>query len=138
MCKLEYKINNMDKTINKNTRNVIWLEFEYYKYMNNKNRNLTNIIAIGCIFFITICGIVWINIIDTKALSPLGNTNENYKMVSEEFGDDFSSFIKDNSFFKIYKEKDDILIRIGENNFKVSKQFKYIPKDESKDEDLNK
>lgn len=106
--------------------------------MCKKNHNLANIIIICSTFAIMLGGLIWVNVVDTKALSPLGNTNENYKMVSEEFGDDFSSFIKDNSFFKIYKEKDDILIRIGENNFKVSKQFKYIPKDERKDEDLNK
>lgn len=44
--------------------------------------------------------------INTKALSPLGNTNENYKLVSNEFGEDFSNFIKDNSFLKIYKESE--------------------------------
>ncbi len=41
-------------------------------------------------------------------------------MVSKEFGEDFSKFIKDNSILKIYKEKDNILIRIGENNFVIS------------------
>ena len=95
--------------------------------MNTKNS--IRIIIVGCTLGMTICGILWINIIDTKALSPLGNTNENYKMVNKEFGEDFSSFIKDNSFLKIYKEKDDILIRIGENNFKLSKNFKFMPKD---------
>lgn len=94
--------------------------------MKKKNYNLFNGMIITAAVMMTICGIIWINIVDTKALSPLGNTNENYKMVSAEFGDDFSSFIKDNSFLKIYKEKDDILIRIGENTFKVSKNFKFM------------
>lgn len=106
--------------------------------MRKKNHNLINITIICCTFIIMLSGIIWVNVVDTKALSPLGNTNENYKLVSSEFGEDFSSFIKDNSFLKIYKEKDDILIRIGENNFKVSKQFKYMPKDESKDKNLKK
>lgn len=58
------------------------------------------------ILFIIFIGIIKIDMINTKALSPLGNTNENYKLVSNEFGEDFSNFIKDNSFLKIYKESE--------------------------------
>lgn len=49
-----------------------------------------------------IVGCVKINIINTEALSPLGNTDDNFKVVSEEFGGDFQEFIKDNSAVKIY------------------------------------
>ena len=49
-----------------------------------------------------IVGFVKINIINTESLSPLGNTNDNFKVVSEEFGEDFQEFIKDNSMVKIY------------------------------------
>ena len=69
-----------------------------------------------------VSGIVSINIKYTSALSPLGNTNENYELVSEEFGEDFSNFIKDNSYLKIYKEDSDILLRIGENNFRITNE----------------
>ncbi|WP_148322075.1 MULTISPECIES: hypothetical protein [Clostridia] len=49
-----------------------------------------------------IVGFVKINIINTESLSPLGNTDDNFKVVSEEFGEDFQEFIKDNSTVKIY------------------------------------
>ena len=49
-----------------------------------------------------IIGFVKINIINTESLSPLGNTDDNFKVVSEEFGEDFQEFIKDNSTVKIY------------------------------------
>jgi hypothetical protein len=81
------------------------------------------------VFAIILTGIIKINIINTKALSPLGNTNENYKIVSEEFGEDFSNFIKDNSFLKIYKgSQNDILIRLGNNDFRISDQSIFIKK----------
>ena len=85
-----------------------------------EKKTILNYIFMCCVIILTLSGITRINIINTKALSPLGNTNENYKMVSKEFGEDFSKFIKDNSILKIYKEKDNILIRIGENNFVIS------------------
>ena len=39
-------------------------------------------------------GAIKINIINTKSLSPLGNSDDNFNLVSEEFGEDFSEFIK--------------------------------------------
>lgn len=60
-----------------------------------------------------IIGFVKINIINTESLSPLGNTNDNFKVVSEEFGEDFQEFIKDNSMVKIYVgEKNDGLATV--------------------------
>lgn len=60
-----------------------------------------------------IIGFVKINIINTESLSPLGNTNDNFKVVSEEFGEDFKEFIKDNSMVKIYVgEKNDGLATV--------------------------
>ena len=74
-------------------------------------------------------GLVKINIINTKALSPLGDTNENYEKIKEELGEDFSNFIKDNSFLKIYKESEkDILVRLGDNNFKIKNESVFINK----------
>ena len=49
-----------------------------------------------------IVGFVKINIINTESLSPLGNTDDNFKVVSEEFGEDCQEFIKDNSTVTIY------------------------------------
>ena len=81
------------------------------------------------ILFLVLFGIIKVDMINTKALSPLGNTNENYKLVSEKFGEDFSKFIKDNSFLKIYKESEkDILVRLGDSNFKISNQSVFINK----------
>ncbi len=94
--------------------------------MKEKTRNMLNYLFIFLIFVIMSGGIIIVNIINTKALSPLGNTKENYKMVSKEFGEDFSKFIKDNSVLKIYKEKDDILIKIGENNFIINNKLNTI------------
>ena len=47
------------------------------------------------ILFFVMVGIIKVDIINTKCLSPLGNTNENYELISKEFGDDFSNFIKE-------------------------------------------
>lgn len=81
------------------------------------------------VLFFVLVGIIKIDIINTKALSPLGNTSENYKLVSEEFGEDFSNFIKDNSFLKIYEEPEkDVLVRLGNSEFKISNESSYIKK----------
>ncbi len=79
------------------------------------------------ILFLVCFGIIKVDVINTKALSPLGNTTENYKLVSEKFGEDFSNFIKDNSFLKIYKEpEEDILVRLGDSNFKIRNESALI------------
>ena len=81
------------------------------------------------ILFLFLAGIIKVDIINTKALSPLGNTNKNYKLVSEKFGEDFSKFIKDNSFLKIYKETEkDILVRVGNNDFKIRNESAFTEK----------
>ncbi|MFR4229366.1 hypothetical protein [Clostridium sp.] len=55
-----------------------------------------------------IIGFVEINIINTESLSPLGTTEDNFKVVSDEFGEDFQEFIMDKSPIKIYVgEKND-------------------------------
>ena len=83
------------------------------------------------ILFLAISGIIKIDMINIKALSPLGNTNENYKIVNDKFGEDFSKFIKDNSYLKIYKEPGkDILVRLGDNEFKIRNKSVFIEKAE--------
>ena len=74
---------------------------------------LITIFSFGCI------GLIKINMVNTNALSPLGNADNNYELVSKEFGEDFSSFLKDNSKIKIYS-KDEIVIKIGKKDFKFS------------------
>lgn len=79
------------------------------------------------ILFLAICGIIRVDMINTKALSPLGNTNENYRIVNEKFGEDFSKFIKDNSYLKIYQEPGkDILVKLGDNEFKIRNKSTFV------------
>ena len=55
-----------------------------------------------------IIGFVVVNIINTESFSPLGTTEDNFKVVSDEFGEDFQEFIMDKSPIKIYVgEKND-------------------------------
>ncbi len=77
-----------------------------------KHRILIRMLPVIILALIVLGGITKVNIINTKSLSPLGNTKQNYELVSEEFGEDFSNFIKDNSTIKIYKEDNkQLLIR---------------------------
>ena len=64
-----------------------------------------------------IIGLVRINIINTKALSPLGNSKENYEKIKESFGEIY----EDNSV-------DGILVRIGDNDYKIRKRSYIIDK----------
>ena len=77
-----------------------------------------------------IIGFVEVNIINTESLSPLGTTEDNFKVVSDEFGEDFQEFIMDKSPVKIYVgEKNDGLatvkvydksINLTNNNFLIN------------------
>ena len=77
-----------------------------------------------------IIGCVKINIVNTESLSPLGTTDDNFKVVSTEFGEDFQEFIMDKSPVKIYVgEKNDGLatvkvydksINLTNNNFLIN------------------
>lgn len=90
---------------------------------------LKRMVPVIILMIIILLGLIKVNIINTKSLSPLGNTNQNYELVSEEFGKDFSNFIKDNSVIKIYKENDkELLIRIGNKDFKVSEESVFTQK----------
>ena len=79
------------------------------------------------LFCVTLIGLIKVNILYTKALSPLGNTNDNYKLVSEEFGEDFSNFIQDKSPVKIYVEEDEeTMVRLGEKDFIIKSESNLI------------
>lgn len=95
---------------------------------NAKNRYILRKIMPSILLFIAVAvGVIKINITNTRALSPLGNSKENYEIVSEEFGEDFSKFIKDNSILKIYCNKgENILIRIKDNSFKIKNKIPII------------
>lgn len=85
------------------------------------------ILFIISMVLLVIIGLTKINIINTKALSPLDDTNENYKKVSEAFGEDFSNFIRDNASVKIYKDNsDEILVKVGEKDYKIKNESNLI------------
>lgn len=64
---------------------------------------------------------VKINIINTKSLSPLGNSDDNFNLVSQEFGEDFQEFIMDKSPVKIYTgEKNDNLAMVKVFNREIN------------------
>lgn len=92
--------------------------------MFNKNYGISMFIII----LLGTVGFVRINIINTKALSPIGNTEDNYALVSEEFGEDFTEFIKDNAEVKIYtgQGEEDASIRIKEKEFRLKRENPFI------------
>lgn len=92
----------------------------------HKNKIFKTIFLI-VLFCVTLIGLIKVNILNTKALSPLGNTNDNYKLVSEEFGEDFSNFIQDKSPVKIYVEEDEeTIVRLGEKDFIIKSESNLI------------
>lgn len=92
-----------------------------------KRRKVFNGIFMTVIFLTVCIGVIKINIINTRALSPLGNTNDHYEMVNEEFGGDFSRFTKDNSPIKVYSEEStETLIKVGEQDFKIKDESELV------------
>ena len=90
-------------------------------------------VLIGTIIFliIVVLGFVQINIINTKALSPVGNGEDNYELVKEEFGKDFEEFIKDDAEVKIYTPNDEIentTVRINSKEFIINMNNKVTEK----------
>ena len=90
-------------------------------------------VLIGTVIFliIVILGFIQINVINTKALSPIGNGEDNYELVKEEFGKDFEEFIKDNAEVKIYTPNDQIentTIKINNKEFIINMNNKITEK----------
>ena len=90
-------------------------------------------VLIGTIIFfvIVLLGFVQINIINTKALSPVGNGEDNYELVREEFGKDFEEFIKDDAEVKIYTPNDKIdntTVRVYSKEFIINMNNKITEK----------
>ena len=100
----------------------------FYLNKHDKKYILKKALPILILFPIVGVGLIHINIINTKTLSPLGNTKQNYEIVSEKFGKDFAGFISDNSFIKIYEDLDEgkVLVRLGDNEFKISSESEII------------
>ena len=78
------------------------------------------------ISFITIVSLVNINMINTESLSPIGNTYDNFKLVSSEFGEDFTGFIQDNSNIKIYEDNGEFIVSLNNKKIKIKEDSKII------------
>ncbi|MGL5417169.1 MAG: hypothetical protein ACRDAU_15990 [Clostridium sp.] len=78
---------------------------------------------------IVIGALININIKNTRTLSPLGvSAEENFEMVSEEFGKEFEKFIQDKAVVKIYEEEDGTLLKFNEVNFKIKNESEVLNK----------
>lgn len=87
-------------------------------------------IFIPIIVILVLAGLIKVNMINTKALS-IGSSKEAYERIEEEFGEEFAEFIKDKSYIKIFEEDSgDILIRVGENDFRITKESNLLLKAE--------
>lgn len=82
------------------------------------------IIFLVLVSVVVISQLTKINIINTKALSPVGNTDDNKKIVNTEFGEDFNSFIQDNSNIKIYENQNEkgYLVTINDKRIKIKEE----------------
>ena len=78
------------------------------------------------ILFVTIVSLININMINTKSLSPIGNTYDNFKLVSSEFGEDFTGFIQDNSNIKIYEDNGEFIVSLNNKKIKIKEESKII------------
>lgn len=90
-------------------------------------------VLIGTLIFliIVLLGFVQVNVINTKALSPVGNGEDNYELVKGEFGKDFEEFIRDNAEVKIYTPNDEIentTVRINSKEFIINMNNKITEK----------
>lgn len=82
--------------------------------------NKKAILGVFIFFIIVTLGFIKINTINTRALSPVGNTEDNYELVKEEFGEEFQEFIKDDAEVKIYEARNsenNPSVKIGNKDF---------------------
>ncbi|MGG7144558.1 hypothetical protein ACQPVP_14035 [Clostridium nigeriense] len=90
-------------------------------------------VVVGTIIFlmIIVLGFIQINTINTKALSPIGNGEDNYELVKEEFGEDFEEFIRDDAEVKIYtanSNNENIMVKVFNKEFVVNMNNKITEK----------
>lgn len=92
-----------------------------------KGKRIFLVLFLIVTFFSAFTGLIKINIINTKALSPLGTATRNYEIVSEEFGEDFSNFINDKSYIKIYDDDStETMVKIGDNDYIINDESKVV------------
>lgn len=89
-----------------------------------KVKNTAISLSLIGILILTIMGLIKVNIINSKTLSPLGQKNIEYNLDQQKMYESYSSFIKDNSLIKIYEEDaSETLIKIGDKNFKITRDL---------------
>lgn len=89
-----------------------------------KVKNTAISLSLIGILILTIMGLIKVNIINSKTLSPLGQENIEYNLDQQKMYESYSSFIKDNSLIKIYEEDaSETLIKIGDKNFKITRDL---------------
>lgn len=82
-------------------------------------------------FIIVLLGFIKINIINTKALSPTGEGDNNYEIISNEFGEDFEEFINDGAEIKIYaptEEEEKITVKIVDKEVYINNDNTFLNK----------
>ena len=90
--------------------------------MKVKNTAIT--LSLIGILFLIMMGLIKINMINSKTLSPISNEKEFYNIAEKELYDSYSSFIKDDSQIKIYEEEPgETLIKIGDRDFRIKKEL---------------
>ncbi|MGL4874516.1 MAG: hypothetical protein ACRC30_07700 [Clostridium sp.] len=102
-----------------------------------KYKNLIVSLYIGFILIVGIVGLTVVNVKNTKTLSPVGvSAEDNFEMVSEEFGKEFEKFIQDKASVKIYEEGDGTLIKVNEVNFKIKNESEVVNKIKEKTSEI--
>lgn len=77
-----------------------------------------NILSVTVLLILVLAGLIKINIINTKVMSPLGNGDQNYELVHSELGDEFANFIRDSSPIKIYQKGSQItMVKINDKEY---------------------
>lgn len=83
----------------------------------------------SAILIFIIISVIKINIINTEILSPVGNFEDNFNKINEEFGKDFSEFIMDKSPMKIYlgEEGDNsAILKINKKEISLTKNNPFL------------
>lgn len=85
-----------------------------------KFRRNIRIVSLLLILIAVLVGLVKVNMVNSKILSPLNNNYNNLDLDEKKLYEKYSDFIKDNTYLKIYKESNrKYLIKLGKNDYIV-------------------
>lgn len=81
-------------------------------------RKILNVFIVTLVLITAIIGLIKVNLVNSKTLSPLNKNYDNYDIEEKEIFNNYSDFINDNTLIKLYKEKSgDILIKIKNSKY---------------------